>query len=299
MGFLTMAGSDVDLTEIRSVYARQMAAASGSGDPRLEQAFAEVPREDFVGPGPWLIMGLTAALADERYVRTLDADPAHLYQNTLVALDAEKGINNGEPSLHAAWIGAVAPKPGEAVSHVGAGTGYYSAILSRLVLPGGSVHAFEIEPELAEKARRNLLPYPGVTVVTGDAVTLPLPASDIIYVNAGVVAPPAGWLNALKPGGRLIFPWRPSEEVALSVLVTRRQAGFALEPLMPSWFIPCIGAGQAGQRAKKLPDPEEARRTRSIWLAADKQPDDTATAIIGDVWFSSKPVSSGDSTPAA
>jgi protein-L-isoaspartate(D-aspartate) O-methyltransferase len=287
MGFLTMAGSDVDLTEIRSVYARQMAAASGSGDPRLEQAFAEVPREDFVGPGPWLIMGLTAALADERYVRTLDADPAHLYQNALVALDAEKGINNGEPSLHAAWIGAVAPKPGEAVSHVGAGTGYYSAILSRLVLPGGSVHAFEIEPELAEKARRNLLPYPGVTVVTGDAVTLPLPASDIIYVNAGVVAPPAAWLHALKPGGRLIFPWRPSEKVALSVLVTRRQAGFALEPLMPSWFIPCVGASFTGRKAK-LPDRAGAQRTRSIWRAADKPPDETATAIIGDVWFSSE-----------
>jgi len=192
----------------------------------------------------------------------------------------------------------VAPRPGEAVSHIGAGTGYYSAILSRLVLPGGSVHAFEIEPKLARKARRNLLPYLGVTVVAGDAVTLPLPASDIVYVNAGVVAPPAGWLRALKPRGRLIFPWRPSEEVALSVLVTRRKAGFALEPLMPSWFIPCIGAGQAGDRAKKLPDPEEARGTRSIWLTEDKQPDETATAIIGNVWFSSKPVSRGASTPA-
>lgn len=286
-----MAGRDADLAEIRSAYASEMATASGSDDPRIENAFATVPREDFVGPGPWMIMGLSAALAGERYVRTLDADPAHLYRNALVALDAEKGINNGEPSLHAAWIGAVAPRPGEAVSHIGAGTGYYSAILSRLVLPGGSVHAFEIEPKLARKARRNLLPYPGVTVVTGDAVTLPLPASDIIYVNAGVVAPPAGWLNALKPGGRLIFPWRPSEEVALSILVTRRQAGFALEPLMPSWFIPCIGAGQAGRRAKKLPDPGETRRTRSIWLRADKQPDATATAIIGDVWFSSEPLS--------
>ncbi|MDN5928417.1 MAG: SAM-dependent methyltransferase [Hyphomicrobiales bacterium] len=285
-----MAGRDADLAEIRSAYASEMAAASGSADPRLEQAFAEVPREDFVGPGPWMIMGLTAALAGERYVRTLDADPAHLYRNALVALDAEKGINNGEPSLHAAWMGALSPKPGEVVSHIGAGTGYYSAILSRLVMPDGNVHAFEIEPKLARKARRNLLPYPGVTAVTGDAVTLPLPASDIIYVNAGVVAPPAGWLRALKPGGRLIFPWRPSEEVALSVLVTRRKAGYALEPLMPSWFIPCIGAGHAGAKAK-LPNPAEARRTRSIWLAAERQPDETATAIIGDVWFSSEPVS--------
>jgi protein-L-isoaspartate(D-aspartate) O-methyltransferase len=280
-----------DLGDLRSAYASEMMQASGSDDPRLEAAFAEVPREDFVGPGPWRIIGLKSALAGDRYRETSSADPAHLYQNVLVALDEEKGINNGEPSLHAAWIGAVAPKPGETVSHVGAGTGYYSAILSRLVRPGGNVCAFEIEPELAERARLNLATFPNVEVVTGDAVALPLPASDIVYVNAGVVAPPAGWLHALKAGGRLIFPWRPSETVALSMLVTRREAGFEAKPLMPSWFIPCVGASLAGRRVKKLPDRSEARRTRSIWLIADRPPDDTATGIIGEVWFSSEPVS--------
>jgi protein-L-isoaspartate(D-aspartate) O-methyltransferase len=280
-----------DLKDLRFAYASEMMQASGWDDPRLEQAFAGVPREDFVGPGPWRIMGLKSALAGDRYAETPSTDPAHLYQNTLVALDAEKGINNGEPSLHAAWIGAVAPRPGETVSHLGAGTGYYSAILSRLVLPGGSVHAFEIEPGLAERARQNLAAFPNVEIVEGDAVMLPLPASDIIYVNAGVVAPPAGWLHALKPGGRLIFPWRPTEEVALSMLVTRRGGGFEAKPLMPSWFIPCIGASLAGREAKKLPDRAEARRTRSIRLMADRPPDATATAIIGDVWFSSDPVS--------
>jgi protein-L-isoaspartate(D-aspartate) O-methyltransferase len=266
-----------------------MMQASGSDDPRLEQAFAEVPREDFVGPGPWHIMGLKSALAGDRYVETPSADPAHLYRNALIALDAEKGINNGEPSLHAAWIGAVAPRPGETVSHVGAGTGYYSAILSRLVLPGGGVRAFEIEPELAERARVNLAAFPNVQVVEGDATSLPLPASDVIYVNAGVVAPPAVWLHALKPGGRLIFPWRPSDEVALSMLVTRRATGFEAKPLMPSWFIPCIGASLA-ERGAKLPGVAEARRTHSIRLAADQPPDATATAIVGEVWFSSEPV---------
>jgi protein-L-isoaspartate(D-aspartate) O-methyltransferase len=287
-----MAGHETNLAEIRSAYAREMAAASGSDDPRLKQAFAEVPREDFLGPGPWRIMGLKSALAGDHYLETPSADPTHLYQNALVALDAEKGINNGEPALHAAWIGAVAPQPGEAVSHVGAGTGYYSAILSRLVLPGGAVYAFEIEPELAEAARRNLAAYRDVTVIAADAVKEPLPASDIIYVNAGVVAPPVAWLRALKPKGRLIFPWRPSDEVALTVLVTRRKAGFELAPLMPSWFIPCVGASLAGPKAK-LPDRAEAKRTRSIWIVAEKAPDATATAIIGDVWFSSEPLAGG------
>jgi protein-L-isoaspartate(D-aspartate) O-methyltransferase len=278
-----------DLESVRSAYAREMMEASGSDDPRLGRAFAEVPREDFVGPGPWRIMGLKSALAGDRYVETPGTDPAHLYQNALIALDAGKGINNGEPALHAAWIGAVAPRPGETVSHVGAGTGYYSAILSRLVLPGGGVRAFEIEPELAERARVNLAAFPNVQVVEGDATSLPLPASDVIYVNAGVVAPPAVWLHALKPGGRLIFPWRPSDEVALSMLVTRRATGFEAKPLMPSWFIPCIGASLA-ERGAKLPGVAEARRTHSIRLAADQPPDATATAIVGEVWFSSEPV---------
>jgi protein-L-isoaspartate(D-aspartate) O-methyltransferase len=280
-----MAKHDKDLAEIRSAYASEIAAASDVTETRVERAFAEIPREAFMGPPPWRI------IHGGQLVEASTSDPRRLYRNVLVALDEEKGINNGEPSLHAAWMAAIAPRPGETVSHVGAGTGYYSAILSRLVQPGGSVRAFEIEPELAERARRNLAPYPDVTVVTGDAVTLPLPASDIAYVNAGVISPPAGWLHALKPGGRLIFPWRPSEEVALSMLVTRRKAGFETKPLMPSWFIPCIGASLAGRRARKLPDRAEARRSRSIWLATDRPPDPTATAIIGDVWFSSEPIS--------
>jgi protein-L-isoaspartate(D-aspartate) O-methyltransferase len=287
--FWFMDSRKTDVESVRAAYAREMMEASGSDDPRLEQAFAEVPREDFVGPGPWRIMGLKSALAGDRYVETPSADPAHLYRNALVALDAEKGINNGEPALHAAWIGAVAPRPGETVSHLGAGTGYYTAILSRLVLPGGDVHAFEIEPELAERARINLAALVNVEVVEGDAASLPLPASDIIYVNAGVVAPPTGWLHALKPGGRLIFPWRPSEDVALSMLVTRRAAGFEAKPLMPSWFIPCIGASFA-ERGAKLPNRAEARNIRSVWVKAERPPDATATAIIGDVWFSPEPI---------
>jgi protein-L-isoaspartate(D-aspartate) O-methyltransferase len=78
----------------------------------------------------------------EWYLETPSADAAYIYQSNLVALDAGKGINNGEPFLHAAWIGAVTPQPGETVTHVGAGTGYYSAILSMLVLADGSVNAF-------------------------------------------------------------------------------------------------------------------------------------------------------------
>lgn len=270
-----------NIEDIRKFYARLMAANAASADPRLEEVFAEIPRETFLGPGPWTIV------AGNGKVTTPSADPAHIYQNVLVALDADKGINNGEPFLHALWIGKLALRPGEAVTHIGAGTGYYSAVLAKLVSPGGTVTAFELDGRLADLARKNLEAYGNASVVHGDAVTTPLPPSDIIYVNAGVVAPPAEWLKALRPGGRMIFPWRPAERVPLAVLVTRTEKGFACDPFMRSWFIPCFGASIA-DLAAKIPTREQAARSRSIWLTRDKTPDRTATAIFGDVWFSSK-----------
>ncbi|ESZ28816.1 MULTISPECIES: protein-L-isoaspartate O-methyltransferase [unclassified Mesorhizobium] len=274
------------IEDIRKFYARLLVANAGSPDPRLEAAFAEVPREAFLGPGPWTV------IAGNGKVTTPSADPAHIYQNVLVTLDDDKGINNGEPFLHAMWIGKLAPKPGEAVTHIGAGTGYYTAVLARLVLPGGTVTGFELDEKLADLARKNLEAYGNATVVHGDAVTTPLPPSDIIYVNAGVAAPPAGWLKALRPGGRMIFPWRPAERVPLAVMVIRTQKGFACDPFMRSWFIPCVGASLADS-ASRIPTREQAARSRSIWLVQDRAPDDTATAISGDVWFSSEDLHPG------
>ncbi|CAN7749548.1 protein-L-isoaspartate O-methyltransferase family protein [Caballeronia sp. LjRoot31] len=270
-----------NIAEARRSYARLMAAASKTSDPRLERVFELVPREAFLPPGPWKIM------VDNEYFDTPSADPVYLYQNALVALDAAKGINNGEPFLHAAWLGSVAPQRGDVVCHIGAGSGYYTAILSVLALPGGRVEAFEIEPGLAEAARKNLRAFEGVTVTQGDATKLPLPASDLIYVNAGVLAPPRSWLQALRPKGRLIFPWRPSDEVGLTLLITRTDAGFDVEPLMNAWFIACVGGASTADLFVKPPDAHAARSVRSAWLTSERVPDKTAVAAYQHVWFSS------------
>ncbi|MFK4443180.1 protein-L-isoaspartate(D-aspartate) O-methyltransferase [Caballeronia udeis] len=267
--------------EARRSYARLMAAASKSDDPRLERVFELVPREAFLPPGPWKIM------VDNEYFETPSADPVHLYQNALVALDANKGINNGEPFLHAAWLGAAAPQRGNTVCHIGAGSGYYTAILSVLALPGGRVEAFEIEPALAEAARRNLQAFESVTVTQGDATKLPLPASDLIYVNAGVLAPPRSWLQALRPRGRLIFPWRPSDDVGLTLLITRTDAGFEAKPLMNSWFIACVGGASTADGFVPPPNHRMAWSVRSAWLRSERVPDATAVVAYEHVWFSS------------
>ena len=71
----------------------------------------------------------------------------------LVAIDETRGLNNGQPSLWASLFDQLDLKPGERVIHVGAGAGYYSAILAEIVGSTGRVRALEIDPGLAERAR--------------------------------------------------------------------------------------------------------------------------------------------------
>jgi protein-L-isoaspartate(D-aspartate) O-methyltransferase len=142
--------------KLRAFYAQLVTARAGARDPRVEAAFAAVPRENFVGMAPWFLSVFPPGGPASVYVETPDDDPAFLYADVLVALDPSRGVNNGEPSLHARCLDALALRPSETVLHVGAGTGYYTALLAHLVAPGGTVYAYEIDPDLAARAAANL-----------------------------------------------------------------------------------------------------------------------------------------------
>lgn len=270
------------IEQYRQFFARSMCAASGGKFTQLEDAVAIVPREKFLGPGPWQIF------INGQYLTTPNDNPIFVYNNYLIALDAEKGINNGESFLHANWITGLALQAGDIVCHVGAGTGYYSALLAHLVANEGQVLAFEVEPDLAQKASRNLSSYAHVSVHATDAVDTILPEADVIYVNAGVPAPPAHWLRALRTNGRLIFPWRPAENVGVALIATRTQNGFAVAPLMRSLFIPCVGVTSTALGPATI-NPFDAWRVRSIQLSEEANPDETAIAVFDYVWFSHQP----------
>jgi protein-L-isoaspartate(D-aspartate) O-methyltransferase len=233
-----------ELAAARRFFGDWVAASAEVTDPRIADAFASIPREDFLGSGPWL------ALANTDYVRTPSADVRLLYQNIVFSLKPDKHLNNGEPTLHARCIAAVAPQPGERVLQVGAGGGYYTAILATLVGPQGRVEAREIEPELIAAATSNLARYGQVSVVGRSGIEPPLPESDVIYVCAGATAPMRPWLDALAMGGRLIFPMTPEWDRGGMLLVTRESAGFAARFVSPAWFIPCIGAQDPAQADK-------------------------------------------------
>lgn len=265
----------------RRAYAEAVVRASGSDDARLIAAFAAVPRESHLGPPPWII------LDDPSRSPAVSSDPRRVYADVLVSLARERGINNGQPSLHALCLAACAPQPGETVVHVGAGGGYYSAILALLVGPAGRVVAYEIEPDLAALARASLAHLEQVEVVAASATAGPLPAADVIYVNAGATHPPAAWLDALRLGGRLILPLTPEAGYGLMLLITRRAADcYAAEAVARVAFIDCIGArdeAAAGSLGRAL-------RTRPIGairsLRRGSPPDDTAWCVGRGWWLS-------------
>src|SRR6516225_4491892 len=132
-----------ELATVRRAYAKHVLANANVDDARVEAAFSVVRREHFLGPGPWLMPRWS-----RRYVPTPSDDPVYLYQDALVGLVPERSLNNGEPSLHAMLI-AAAPQPGEHVVHIGAGVGYYTAILAHIVGESGRVTAVEFDSGLA------------------------------------------------------------------------------------------------------------------------------------------------------
>lgn len=272
-----------DLVTLRARYARaamRWAEEGGIANLRVEAAFAFVPRERYLTEPPWRIFAPGGLMDAET------SDPARLYDDVLVVLDRGRGINNGQPSLHAAWIAGVDPRPGETVVQIGIGAGYYTAILAELVGEGGRVEAYEIEPRLAAIARRNLAGLGQVAVHSETGVGRPLPSADVIYVAAGVAAPDPGWLEALRPGGRLVCPWQPTSGHGHTMRLTRNAAGFAARLHAGVSFMACAGAeiGDVGPIAS-MPR-HHLGETRSAWLTRERPADDSATAVYRDLWFS-------------
>ena len=264
----------------RSFYAKLICAEAKLDNPRIEEAFRSVKREPFAGPGPWWLK-----LGAHAYVQTPDDDPAFLYQDLLLALDRERGVNIGMPSAHAYWLGASNIKEAEAVVQVGAGSGYYTAILAHLVGEGGRVYAYEIDEGLAARARENLRDAHQVELRTQSGITVDLPPADLIYVCAGAAQPSRTWLDALRPKGRLLFPLAPQGVLGGMLLITRPDQGFAWPAKFVgrAAFIGCVG----------LQDEEVGRRLTEAFskawdsvrsLRLDGSPDDSCW-FAGDGWW--------------
>jgi protein-L-isoaspartate(D-aspartate) O-methyltransferase len=242
-----------ELQLLRRRFAKEIQQQGRINSTGLIEGLATVPRENFVGPGPWKT--IRAAEMAKGYQLTPDDNPRHLYENVLVALDERRMLNNGEPLGLLLFLDSLMLSAGNRFLHIGCGVGYYTAIAAHAVEPHGSVVAVEIDPELAARAQLNLQSYGTVRVVAGNGTLDQFGAFDAIFVNAGCTRPQSIWLDQLAVGGRLLvpltvgIPTMPGIGAGSMLLVTRVETELRARLTSSVGIFHCEGARSAEEEA--------------------------------------------------
>lgn len=193
--------------------------ARGIRDAAVVKAMREVPREAFLPPEM------------ERFA----------YEDG--PLPIEEGQTISQPYIVAYMIEALELNGRERVLEIGTGSGYAAAVLS---LCAAEVFTVERLATLAETARGRLqeLGYRNVAVHLGDGTLgwLEHAPYDAIVVTAGAPEVPAGLLEQLATGGRLVIPVGPTPHLQELLRVRRLPSGeFRREALCGVRFVPLIG----------------------------------------------------------
>jgi protein-L-isoaspartate(D-aspartate) O-methyltransferase len=190
--------------------------ARGISDPRILEAFNQVPRHEFV----------KAKLRDEAYRDS--------------PLPIGQGQTISQPYMVAAMTEAAQVYEGAKVLEVGLGSGYQAAILAEM---GARVYSIERLESLAAEARELLetLGY-AVAIKVGDG-TLGWPEEapfDRILVTAGAPGLPKPLDSQLAAAGRLVIPIEDGFSQVLYIF--RREAGGLVEERRERCtFVPLIG----------------------------------------------------------
>jgi protein-L-isoaspartate(D-aspartate) O-methyltransferase len=175
------------------------------------------------------------ATGSVQYVSTPDADPRRVYHNVVIALDRSRDLTNGQPGTLAHYINALQLRQGDRVYHMGAGAGYYTAILAELVGPNGAVIATEIHPELGPRAQENLAGRANVSLHAVDGTQFDPGGCDAMLINAGMTHPLSLWLDRLREGGRLLvpitLPMAPNLGKGIMLRITRQGNSYAAQYL--------------------------------------------------------------------
>jgi ubiquinone/menaquinone biosynthesis C-methylase UbiE len=177
-----------------------------------------------------------AAAADPRYERVVPSPDGigKRYMGREIAgvmgwegaqwLERESRAREERPEL---LLRELALAPGMTVADIGAGTGYYTWQLAKQVGPGGRVYAVDVQLEMirmldsqmAKRGVRNVVP------VLGSETTVKLPPASVdLAIMVDVyheLAYPSEVLDsivdALKPGGRVVFVEYRAEDPAVAI----------------------------------------------------------------------------------
>lgn len=196
--------------------ARQL-VERGIGNPRVLDALRQVPRHLFV--------------PDEYADRAYDDTP----------MPIGLGQTISQPYVVALTLELLNPRQTDRVLDVGSGSGYQSALLSRLV---AQVYAVERLPELAQRATEalRLIGASNVRIIVGDG-TLGLPHEapfDGIVCGAAAPAAPPAWLDQLAEGGRMVLPIGDADIQTLTV-ISRHGSSFDKREVCPVRFVKLLG----------------------------------------------------------
>ena len=200
----------------------ETAASTGihSLDPRVLEAIARVPRHAFLP----------------------EAVRAHAYKD--MALPFAHGRNTAQPFMIALMIHLADVGPDDVVFETGTGTGYPAALLSVL---GQRVYSVEWVPPLVERASDILAGrgYDNVEVRAGDGYYgWPQHGPfDAVIVKGALDHVPAPLIAQLRPGGRIVIPLGPPDDVQiLSVVEKDRSGRLSTRRVLPVRFLPLPGA---------------------------------------------------------
>lgn len=194
--------------------------ARGIRDERLLQAFLEVPRERFV--------------ERSRHDFAYDDTP----------LPIEEGQTISQPYIVAVMLEAARLGPDARVLEVGAGSGYATALISRMAK---DAYGIEWHRALAGLAARRMkdLGFANAHIREGDG-TLGWPDAapfDAIVVSAGGPEVPKTLLAQLALGGRLVVPVGKVPRSQELVLVVRTgEHAYDQSSLGPVHFVPLVGS---------------------------------------------------------
>jgi protein-L-isoaspartate(D-aspartate) O-methyltransferase len=193
-----------------------------AADPRIDRAFAEVHREDFLP----------------------DAQKPHAGEDH--PLPIGEGQTTSQPSLIGQMIELMHLPKDCRVLEIGTGSGFQTALLAKIC---PEVYSVEIVPSLAATAAKRLaaLGFKNASVKAGDgyagwAEHAPF---DGIVVSAGAAKVPAPLLKQLKPSGRLVIPIGKPDEMTLWVVT----ADGKIERSIPVRFVPLTGDSAEKDRA--------------------------------------------------
>jgi protein-L-isoaspartate(D-aspartate) O-methyltransferase len=188
-------------------------------------------------------------ISDKRVLETLREVPRHLFvppaQRSRAYADRPLSIGHGQtisqPFIVAYMTAALELFGWEKVLEIGTGSGYQTAILSRLAR---EVVSIEYVQDLAQAARATLdeLGYDNVQIVVGDGscgVPEEAPFDAIILTAAAPEVPPP-LFDQLADGGRLVGPIGSRYDQVL-VRVRRHGDEWDRELLVPVIFVPLLG----------------------------------------------------------